>query len=63
MATAASSALKQANIAALFDLYDADKNGALSGAEAVRGPLRDVMNPPRPIAASSTFGSAASSRR
>ena len=35
----------QANIAALFDLYDADKNGALSGAEAVRGPLRDVMEP------------------
>jgi hypothetical protein len=27
-------------VAALFDLYDADGDGALSGAEATRGPLK-----------------------
>lgn len=35
----------QGNVAALFELYDADGNGALSGAEAARGPLRDVARP------------------
>ena len=35
----------QGNVSALFDLYDADGNGTLSGAEAVRGPLRDVARP------------------
>lgn len=33
------------NVAALFDLYDVDGNGTLSGAEAARGPLRDVARP------------------
>jgi glyoxylase-like metal-dependent hydrolase (beta-lactamase superfamily II) len=37
----------QGNIAALFDLYDADKNGALSGGEIARGPLGDVAKPTR----------------
>jgi glyoxylase-like metal-dependent hydrolase (beta-lactamase superfamily II) len=35
----------QAQVAALFDLYDADENGALSGAEATRGPLKLVVPP------------------
>jgi glyoxylase-like metal-dependent hydrolase (beta-lactamase superfamily II) len=35
----------QAQVAALFDLYDADGNGAISGAEATRGPLDDVTAP------------------
>lgn len=35
----------QAQVAALFDLYDADGDGALSGAEATRGPLRNVAAP------------------
>jgi glyoxylase-like metal-dependent hydrolase (beta-lactamase superfamily II) len=33
----------QANLKAQFDLYDADKNGALSGAEIERGPLSFVV--------------------
>jgi len=35
----------QAQIAALFDLYDADGDGTLSGAEATRGPLKNVAAP------------------
>lgn len=35
----------QGQMAALFDLYDADGDGALSGAEATRGPLRFVAPP------------------
>jgi len=35
----------QAQIAAAFDFYDADGDGALSGAEATRGPLRRVAPP------------------
>jgi glyoxylase-like metal-dependent hydrolase (beta-lactamase superfamily II) len=35
----------QAQVGALFDLYDVDGNGALSGAEAVRGPLKLVVPP------------------
>lgn len=35
----------QAQVAALFELYDADGNGALSGAEATRGPLGLVVPP------------------
>jgi glyoxylase-like metal-dependent hydrolase (beta-lactamase superfamily II) len=31
--------------AASFDLYDADRDGSISGAEAVRGPLNDVRAP------------------
>ena len=35
----------QAQIAAAFDFYDADGDGALSGAEATRGPLKLVASP------------------
>jgi glyoxylase-like metal-dependent hydrolase (beta-lactamase superfamily II) len=35
----------QGNIKAQFDLYDADKDGALSGAEIARGPLANVRPP------------------
>jgi glyoxylase-like metal-dependent hydrolase (beta-lactamase superfamily II) len=35
----------QGQVAALFDLYDADSNGVLSGAEAARGPLGLVALP------------------
>jgi glyoxylase-like metal-dependent hydrolase (beta-lactamase superfamily II) len=35
----------QAQVAALFDLYDADGDDALSGAEATRGPLKNVAAP------------------
>jgi glyoxylase-like metal-dependent hydrolase (beta-lactamase superfamily II) len=35
----------QGQVAALFDLYDADGDGALSGAEATRGPLKYVTAP------------------
>ena len=35
----------QAQLAALFDLYDADGDGALSGAEGTRGPLK-LVEPP-----------------
>ena len=35
----------QGQIAALFDVYDADGDGALSGAEATRGPLKFVAQP------------------
>jgi glyoxylase-like metal-dependent hydrolase (beta-lactamase superfamily II) len=35
----------QGQIAALFDVYDADGDGALSGAEATRGPLKFVVAP------------------
>ena len=35
----------QAQIAAAFDFYDADSDGALSGAEATRGPLKFVAAP------------------
>jgi glyoxylase-like metal-dependent hydrolase (beta-lactamase superfamily II) len=35
----------QANIKAQFDLYDADKDGALSGAEVTRGPIANVRAP------------------
>jgi glyoxylase-like metal-dependent hydrolase (beta-lactamase superfamily II) len=35
----------QAQIAASFDFYDADGDGALSGAEATRGPLKLVTPP------------------
>ncbi len=35
----------QAQIAAGFDFYDADGDGALSGAEATRGPLKQVVPP------------------
>jgi glyoxylase-like metal-dependent hydrolase (beta-lactamase superfamily II) len=35
----------QGQIAALFDLYDADVDGVLSGAEATRGPLKFVSPP------------------
>jgi glyoxylase-like metal-dependent hydrolase (beta-lactamase superfamily II) len=35
----------QGNVKALFDLYDANKDGALSGAEVVRGPLANVRAP------------------
>jgi glyoxylase-like metal-dependent hydrolase (beta-lactamase superfamily II) len=35
----------QAQVAALFDLYDVDGNGVLSGAEATRGPLKYVTPP------------------
>ena len=35
----------QGNIKALFDLYDADKDGALTGAEVARGPLGQVRVP------------------
>ena len=35
----------QGQLAALFDLYDADGDGALSGAEATRGPLKLVVPP------------------
>src|SRR5438132_845778 len=35
----------QGNIKAQFDLYDADRNGALSGAEVTRGPLAYVTAP------------------
>jgi glyoxylase-like metal-dependent hydrolase (beta-lactamase superfamily II) len=35
----------QGQIAALFDLYDADVDGMLSGAEATRGPLKFVSPP------------------
>jgi glyoxylase-like metal-dependent hydrolase (beta-lactamase superfamily II) len=33
------------NLQGLFDLYDADRNGALSGAEVVRGPIVNVRPP------------------
>lgn len=33
------------NVQNLFDLYDADGNGALSGAEVARGPIRHVRPP------------------
>jgi glyoxylase-like metal-dependent hydrolase (beta-lactamase superfamily II) len=33
------------NLQTLFDLYDADKNGTLSGAEVTRGPLANVRPP------------------
>jgi glyoxylase-like metal-dependent hydrolase (beta-lactamase superfamily II) len=35
----------QGQMAALFDLYDVDGDGALSGAEATRGPLKFVAPP------------------
>jgi len=35
----------QGQVAALFDLYDANSDGALSGAEATRGPLKFVAPP------------------
>ena len=35
----------QAQIAASFDFYDADGDGAVSGAEATRGPLKQVAPP------------------
>jgi glyoxylase-like metal-dependent hydrolase (beta-lactamase superfamily II) len=35
----------QAQVAASFDFYDADADGALSGAEAARGPLKLVAPP------------------
>ena len=35
----------QGNIKAQFDLYDADKDGALSGAEVARGPIGNVRAP------------------
>jgi len=35
----------QGNIKAQFDLYDADKDGALSGAEVTRGPIANVRPP------------------
>ncbi len=35
----------QGNIKVLFDLYDADKDGALTGAEVARGPLGQVRVP------------------
>ena len=35
----------QGNIKALFELYDADKNGVLTGAEVTRGPLTQVRAP------------------
>jgi glyoxylase-like metal-dependent hydrolase (beta-lactamase superfamily II) len=35
----------QAQLAASFDFYDADGDGALSGAEAARGPLKQVAPP------------------
>ena len=35
----------QGQVAAVFDLYDADGDGALSGAEATRGPLKLVTPP------------------
>jgi len=35
----------QGNIKAQFDLYDADKDGALSGAEVARGPIANVRPP------------------
>jgi glyoxylase-like metal-dependent hydrolase (beta-lactamase superfamily II) len=35
----------QGNIKALFDLYDADKDGVLTGAEVARGPLGQVRVP------------------
>lgn len=35
----------QAQVAAAFDFYDADGDGAVSGAEAARGPLRLVAPP------------------
>lgn len=35
----------EGRIAALFDAYDEDGNGALSGAEAVRGPFKYVIPP------------------
>src|SRR5438477_532496 len=35
----------QGQVAALFDVYDADGDGALSGAEATRGPLKFVAPP------------------
>ncbi len=33
------------NVADSFDLFDADRNGVISGAEAVRGPLGEVRAP------------------
>jgi glyoxylase-like metal-dependent hydrolase (beta-lactamase superfamily II) len=33
------------NLQNLFELYDADRNGALSGAEVVRGPIANVRSP------------------
>ena len=35
----------QGNIKTQFDLYDADKDGALSGAEVTRGPIANVRAP------------------
>jgi glyoxylase-like metal-dependent hydrolase (beta-lactamase superfamily II) len=35
----------QGNIQAMFDLYDFDKDGSLSGAEIVRGPINNVTAP------------------
>jgi flavorubredoxin len=35
----------QGNLKAQFDLYDADKDGALSGAEVARGPIANVRAP------------------
>jgi glyoxylase-like metal-dependent hydrolase (beta-lactamase superfamily II) len=35
----------QGNVRALFALYDADDDGAVNGAEATRGPLKDVAPP------------------
>jgi glyoxylase-like metal-dependent hydrolase (beta-lactamase superfamily II) len=35
----------QGNIKAQFDLYDADKDGALTGAEVARGPIANVRPP------------------
>jgi len=35
----------QGRLAELFELYDADGNGALTGAEIARGPMNDVIAP------------------
>src|SRR5262245_28505591 len=35
----------QANIKSFFDLYDANHDGALSGAEVARGPIGNVRSP------------------
>ena len=47
--TSGNGAIEQAeargNLQNLFELYDADRNGALSGAEVVRGPIANVRPP------------------